>query len=111
MCSYSDGETIDIPGPPRAMRAPGHTAGSAALLVEGRTILFTGDGLCTKSPLNGGLGPQISRPAWTRTPLRRSGRWTRSPPRDRRLILPGHGGPYRDGVPAAVAGAKAAGRS
>jgi glyoxylase-like metal-dependent hydrolase (beta-lactamase superfamily II) len=27
------------------------------------------------------------------------------------VILPGHGDPYRDGVPAAVAAAKAAGRS
>ena len=35
--------TIDIPGRPRAVHAPGHTPGSAALLLEDRRILFTGD--------------------------------------------------------------------
>ena len=32
---FADGETIDVPGNPRVVHAPGHTPGSAALLVGG----------------------------------------------------------------------------
>src|ERR1700755_381406 len=57
--AFTDGETIDVPGRPRAIHAPGHTPGSAALLLEQRRVLFTGDVLATKNPLTGRLGPQI----------------------------------------------------
>lgn len=109
--SFSDGETIDIPGRPRAIRAPGHTPGSAALLLEDRRILFTGDVLCTKNPLTGRPGPQIMPSGLnedTAEALRSLDTLTGM---TADVILPGHGGPYRDGVPAAVAAAKAAGRS
>jgi glyoxylase-like metal-dependent hydrolase (beta-lactamase superfamily II) len=109
--SFSDGETIDIPGRPRAVHAPGHTAGSAALLLEDRRILFTGDVLCTKNPLTGRPGPQIMPSGLnedTAEALRSLDTLTGA---TADVILPGHGDPYRDGVPAAVAAAKAAGRS
>ena len=109
--SFADGEVIDIPGRPRAVLAPGHTPGSAALLLEERRVLLTGDVLATKNPLTGRLGPQIMP----------SGLNEDTPQAFRSLdalsgvtadvILPGHGDPYRDGVPAALAAAKAAGRS
>ena len=57
--SFTDGETIDVPGSPRAVHAPGHTAGSAAILVEGRRVLLTGDVIATRNPLTGREGPQI----------------------------------------------------
>lgn len=109
--SFTDGETIDIPGRPRAVHAPGHTPGSAALLLEDRRVLFTGDVLCTRNPFTGRLGPQIM-PAGlnedTAEALRSLDTLTGV---TADVILPGHGDPYRDGVPAAVAAAKAAGRS
>lgn len=109
--SFADGETIDIPGRPRAVLAPGHTPGSAALLLEDRRVLFSGDVLATRNPLTGRLGPQIMPAALNEdTPeALRSLDALRGVTAD--VILPGHGDPYRDGVPAAISAAKAAGRS
>src|SRR5262245_38248069 len=41
--AFEDGETIDVPGRPRIVHAPGHTQGSCAVLFEGRRALVTGD--------------------------------------------------------------------
>ena len=34
--TFADGDTIDVPGRPRAVHAPGHTPGNAALFLEAR---------------------------------------------------------------------------
>jgi glyoxylase-like metal-dependent hydrolase (beta-lactamase superfamily II) len=39
----ADGEVLDVPGSPRVIHAPGHTAGSCALFLEDRSLLFSGD--------------------------------------------------------------------
>jgi glyoxylase-like metal-dependent hydrolase (beta-lactamase superfamily II) len=39
--TFADGEVIDVPGRPRAVHAPGHTPGNAALLAESRGTLLT----------------------------------------------------------------------
>src|SRR5580704_12240648 len=65
--AFADGEQIDVPGRPRAVHAPGHTPGSAAILFENRRTLLTGDVMATENPLTGRLGPQIRGPrAWPR---------------------------------------------
>jgi glyoxylase-like metal-dependent hydrolase (beta-lactamase superfamily II) len=109
--SFADGETIGIPGRPRAVLAPGHTPGSAALLLEDRRVLFSGDVLATRNPLTGRLGPQIMPSALNEDTAEalRSLDALRGVTAD--VLLPGHGDPYRDGMPAAIAAAKAAGRS
>ena len=60
----ADGDTLDIPGSPRVIHAPGHTAGSCALFLEERSVLFSGDALVTldvaKGP-RGRAGPQVVR--------------------------------------------------
>ena len=33
---FGDGEVLDVPGSPRVVHAPGHTGGSAAILLEDR---------------------------------------------------------------------------
>ena len=48
--AFADGEQIDVPGRPRAVHAPGHTPGSAAILVESRRALLTGDVMATENP-------------------------------------------------------------
>ena len=55
--AFADGEQIDVPGLPRAVHAPGHTPGSAALLVESRRALLTGDVMATENPLTGQARP------------------------------------------------------
>jgi glyoxylase-like metal-dependent hydrolase (beta-lactamase superfamily II) len=109
--SFSDGEIIDIPGRPRAIHAPGHTPGSAALLLEDRRILFTGDVLCTKNPLTGRPGPQVLPSGLNEDTAQAFRSLDTLTGVTADVILPGHGDPYRDGVPAALAAAKAAGRS
>ena len=61
----ADGEILDVPGSPRVVHAPGHTAGSCALFLEDHSILFSGDALVTLDMTHGRTGPQIIRGAWT----------------------------------------------
>ena len=109
--TFDDGETLDVPGSPRAVHAPGHTPGSAALFSESRRALLTGDALVTHNPLTGRLGPQIM-PSGLNSD---SGQALRSLDNlagiTADVLLAGHGEPWTDGVDAAVSRAKAAGTS
>ena len=102
----SDGETLDVPGSPRVLHAPGHTAGSCALLLEDRSILFSGDALVTLDMTRGRTGPQIIRGPVTEDAdlalesldvLARTNAET---------VLPGHGEPWTAGVKSAVEAAQ-----
>lgn len=108
---FADGEVIDVPGKPRAVHAPGHTSGSAALLLEDRRVLLTGDVLATRNPFTGRAGPQIMPAGLNEnTPQALSSLDALAGiPAD--LLLPGHGGPWNGPVADAVIMAKAAGRS
>jgi glyoxylase-like metal-dependent hydrolase (beta-lactamase superfamily II) len=109
--TFGDGETLDVPGRPRAVHAPGHTPGSAALLLEGRRVLLTGDTLVTRNPLTGRLGPQIMPSGLNQdTPLAlRSLDALDGIPAD--VLLPGHGQPFTEGTSEATRRARAAGPS
>jgi glyoxylase-like metal-dependent hydrolase (beta-lactamase superfamily II) len=109
--TFSDGETVDVPGRPRAVHAPGHTPGSAAILLEGRRVLLSGDALVTRNPLTGRVGPQIMPSGLNRdTPqaLRSLGVLDGIPAD---VLLPGHGEPWTEGVAEAVRLAREAGPS
>ena len=41
----ADGATLDVPGAPRVVHVPGHTAGSVAFHVPGRDAVFVAEGL------------------------------------------------------------------
>jgi glyoxylase-like metal-dependent hydrolase (beta-lactamase superfamily II) len=109
--TFADGETLDVPGRPRVVHAPGHTPGSAALFLEGRRALLSGDTLVTWNPLTGRLGPQIMPSGLNQdTPQAlRSLDVLESVPAD--LVLPGHGDPWTAGTAEAARRARAAGRS
>jgi glyoxylase-like metal-dependent hydrolase (beta-lactamase superfamily II) len=109
--TFEDGETVDVPGRPRVVHAPGHTEGMSCLLLEGRRVLFTGDALSTRNPLTGRVGPQIAPDGLNRDSEQalRSLDAIAALPAD--LLLPGHGEPWPDGAAEAVGRAKAAGRS
>jgi glyoxylase-like metal-dependent hydrolase (beta-lactamase superfamily II) len=111
VCEFADGETIDVPGRPRVVHAPGHTPGSAALLVADRRVLLTGDVLATRNPLTGRIGPQIMPSGLNEdTPLALAS-LDALPGIEADLLLPGHGEPWKGDVAEAVRQAKAAGRS
>jgi glyoxylase-like metal-dependent hydrolase (beta-lactamase superfamily II) len=109
--AFDDGETLDVPGRPRAVHAPGHTAGSTALFLESRRVLLTGDSLVTRNPLTGRIGPQIM-PAGLNSD---SSQALRSLDNlagiTADVMLAGHGEPWTGGLPEAISRAKAAGTS
>ena len=57
--SFADEEVLDVPGRPRVIHAPGHTAGNVALSLEDRGVLFVGDTLATMGLVSGESGPQL----------------------------------------------------
>ena len=105
----SDGEVLDVPGSPRVIHAPGHTAGSCALLVEDRSLLFTGDSLVTidvaRGP-KGQVGPQVVRGPHTEDADLAVRSLEVLGATKAKTVLPGHGDPWFDGVHSAVELAK-----
>lgn len=57
--SFGDEEILDVPGRPRVIHVPGHTAGNAALSLEDREVLIVGDALATLDLVSGGTGPRL----------------------------------------------------
>jgi glyoxylase-like metal-dependent hydrolase (beta-lactamase superfamily II) len=109
--TFADGETLDLPGRPRVVYAPGHTPGSAAVLLERQRVLLTGDTLATWNPLTGRPGPQVMPSGLNRdTPQAiRSLDVLDGLPAE--VLLPGHGEPWTGGAAEAVRQARAAGPS
>ena len=111
LSTFADGETLELPGRPRVVHAPGHTPGCAALLLEGRRVLLTGDVLATRNPLTGRVGPQVMPSGLNRdTPMAlRSLDALDAITAD--VLLPGHGEPWTEGAPEAARLARLAGPS
>jgi glyoxylase-like metal-dependent hydrolase (beta-lactamase superfamily II) len=109
--TFGDGETLDVPGRPRAVHAPGHTPGSAALFFESRRALLTGDALVTHNPLTGRIGPQIMPSGLNSDSAQALRSLDNLVGITADVLLAGHGEPWTDGVAAAVSRAKTAGTS
>ena len=102
----ADGEVLDVPGSPRVIHAPGHTAGSCALFLEDRSFLFSGDALVTLDATRGETGPQIIRGPVTEDADRALESLDLLAATNASTVLPGHGEPWTDGVRSAVAAAR-----
>ncbi|CAA9501452.1 MAG: MBL-fold metallo-hydrolase superfamily [uncultured Solirubrobacteraceae bacterium] len=99
----ADGEVLDVPGSPRVVHAPGHTPGSCAVLLEGRSLLFSGDALVTLDMTEGKRGPQVIRgPDTDDAELALQSLDVLAATRAE-TVLPGHGEPWTQGVEEAVA--------
>jgi glyoxylase-like metal-dependent hydrolase (beta-lactamase superfamily II) len=111
LVTFADGETLELPGRPRAVHAPGHSPGSAALQLEERGVLLTGDVLATRNPLTGRNGPQIM-PSGLNSDTPQALRSLAALEGIRAdLLLPGHGEPWTGGTAEALRRARAAGPS
>jgi glyoxylase-like metal-dependent hydrolase (beta-lactamase superfamily II) len=99
----TDGEVLDIPGSPRVVHTPGHTAGSCSLLLEQGSVLFSGDALVTSDVTRGKrAGPQTIRgPVTEDAELAVASLETLVRTRAR-TVLPGHGEPWVHGIESAV---------
>ena len=91
--TFADGQAIDVPGRPRAVHVPGHTPGMAALFLEWRRVLFTGDALVTRNPLTGRRGPQVMPRALNRDSRQAIQSLARLEELPADVVLPGHGEP------------------
>lgn len=102
LTEFDDGEVLDVPGRPRVVHTPGHTAGACALHLEAAGILFSGDSLVTVDLLSGRPRPSIA-PAFVNESsseaLESLGRLAGL---TAGTLLPGHGEPWHGGVSAAV---------
>jgi glyoxylase-like metal-dependent hydrolase (beta-lactamase superfamily II) len=98
----TDGEVLAVPGSPRVVHAPGHTAGSCALLLEDRSLLFSGDALVTLDMTRGRTGPQIIRGPVTEDAETALESLDILAATRAEKVLPGHGEPWPHGVESAV---------
>jgi glyoxylase-like metal-dependent hydrolase (beta-lactamase superfamily II) len=108
LTTFTDGELLDVPGRPRVIHAPGHTAGECALHIQDRDVLFSGDSLVTLDTSNGKVGPVVfGKPFTADVPTARES-LARLEATGAGTLLPGHGEPWNDGVVEAVRVARAA---
>ncbi|MDQ6914776.1 MAG: MBL fold metallo-hydrolase [Actinomycetota bacterium] len=105
--TFADGDELDVPGHPRAIHTPGHTAGHTAIHFPGHGALMVGDLMCTWHFVTARRGPQ-TMPRATNVDTRRSREsLARIEGLEASVVLPGHGDPFRGSPADAVAAARA----
>jgi glyoxylase-like metal-dependent hydrolase (beta-lactamase superfamily II) len=108
VATFGDGATLDVPGAPRVVLVPGHTAGMAALVVASKDAVFVGDAFATRDVITGKTGPRLAPfgadLAQAYDSLARLDRI------DVSLVLPGHGQPWTGGLAAALSRVRELGR-
>jgi glyoxylase-like metal-dependent hydrolase (beta-lactamase superfamily II) len=100
--TFADGDELDVPGRPRVLHTPGHTAGHCALLLADRGVLFVGDSICTWNPLTGTRTPQLMPRAFNADNRACVSSLDAIAGADAGVLLPGHGDPWH-GSPAKAA--------
>lgn len=105
--AFGDGEVLDVPSSPRVVHAPGHTGGSAAILLEDRRVLLTGDVLCTHNAYTGRTGPQIMPSGLNADTPQALASLANLTGIKADVLLPGHGEPWTEGVEEAIRQARA----
>lgn len=100
--TFADGELLDVPGRPRAIHVPGHTAGCCALFLESRRVLFSADALVTFDLLTGKPGPTLMPDFVNQNSRQAAESLSRLEAIEADVILPGHGEPWLGGVTEAV---------
>lgn len=98
--TFSGGDVLDVPGSPRVIHVPGHTAGSVAFHFPSVDAVFAGDALTTRNVLTGVRGPQPA--PFTLDPQLVLASLDAVAALDATWLLPGHGPPWDGGVPEAV---------
>ena len=107
--SFEPGDVLDVPGSPRVVFSPGHTAGHSALHLPDRDALLTGDALVTLDPYNARTGPRIVAGAATADSAQALESLEALAATGAGVLLPGHGEPWLTGTRSAVDAARTAG--
>lgn len=99
--TFSDGATLDVPGAPRVIHVPGHTAGSAALHMPTHDAILVGDAFVTLNVMTGSTGPQLF-PNFNADNRQAFQSLRRFDDTEAALVLPGHGVPWTGGLAEAL---------
>ena len=105
--TFTTDGTLDVPGAPRVIHAPGHTPGCVVLHSEHVDALFVGDVLSTLGVTTGRTGPQIA--PFAADPDEALASLGNVEGVDANWLLPGHGAPWTDGIAKALAAARTTG--
>lgn len=103
------GVPMELPGRPVPVFSPGHTDGHCGFLLPERGVLFSGDALVTLDPYTGRTAPRLVARAATSDAETNLLSLETLAATDARVVLPGHGAPYGEGIRSAVAAARRAG--
>jgi glyoxylase-like metal-dependent hydrolase (beta-lactamase superfamily II) len=98
--TVKDGDELALPGHPRIIGLPGHSAGSIAIFSPDADAIFVGDALTTRSVLTGAKGPAPA--PFTNDPAQALASLRRLAEIHATFVLPGHGAPWTGGVAAAI---------
>lgn len=109
--TFADGDVLDVPGSPRVVHAPGHSAGCCVFHLPDRGALLAGDVLCSRNPMTGREGPQIMPGSFTQDIGQALDSLARIEGLDAAVLGFGHGDPWTDGPASAVARARELGPS
>jgi glyoxylase-like metal-dependent hydrolase (beta-lactamase superfamily II) len=109
--TFTGDEPLDVPGKPRVILCPGHTAGECALHFPDRDVLLVGDAFVTLNPYTGGRGPRIVSGAATADSKLNMSSLDALVSSGANTVLTGHGEPWTQGIAEAVRLAKAEGPS
>src|SRR2546421_2353017 len=109
LTTYSDGDVLDVPGKPRVIHTPGHTAGHCCLHLEAQRALVVGDELCTLHPLTGKRGTELMPRAFNLSSATCLDSLTKIQDVEADVLVFGHGEPWHEGAAAAVERARATG--
>ncbi len=107
--TVTDGETLDVPGRPRVVATPGHTAGHTAFVLDGTGVLFAGDAIVTHALISDGRGPQMLARAFHRDVEAARASLDILAEQETSVLLSGHGDPWYGPIADAVVQAKAKG--
>lgn len=103
VCPSIPGKPLPVPGAPVPLVVSGHTSGHTCYLVDGGTIVATGDSLITGHPLSRRTGPQLLPRFFSHdhAQLRQSLALLAALGAD--IVLPGHGPAHYGPIAEAVA--------
>jgi glyoxylase-like metal-dependent hydrolase (beta-lactamase superfamily II) len=101
--TYADGDTLDLPGHPRAIATPGHSVAHCSLLLEDRGALLAGDAFVTVDPYTGREGPRLVAGAATADRMQALSSVDRLGGLPAVTALTGHGPPWRGTLQEAAA--------
>jgi glyoxylase-like metal-dependent hydrolase (beta-lactamase superfamily II) len=107
--TYAEGDTLPVPGAPRALFTPGHTRGHCSLYLPDRDCVIAGDAVVTLDPYTGRRGPRAVARAATVDAARNLAGLDAIARTGAGTVLVGHGPPWTGGAESIVALARAAG--